>query len=89
MNKSHLTLRCRDCGLYSHTACSRVTLQELYDLLDEYNDKRKKMNANDDVDSRSKYRCPKWAVPSISPSKKSYKNQAFYGSAHKNVHFVT
>jgi len=48
MNKSHVTLRCRDCGLYSHTACSRVTLQELYDLMDEYNEKRKKMITNDD-----------------------------------------
>ena len=38
MNRRCETLKCRDCGHYSHIACSRVSTQELYSLLLEYNE---------------------------------------------------
>jgi hypothetical protein len=38
MNRKGETMKCRDCGFYSHIACSRVSYEELYMLLLEFNE---------------------------------------------------
>lgn len=51
LNKRLETLKCRDCGTYSHISCSRVNVPELQSLFQEYVEALKQHGKDDEADN--------------------------------------